>query len=85
MACVKQMACKSIGGASPCLHLATKATQAAAQKAIAVRNPHSWRPETVVGRKTRKFQKITDLLIRKATFQCLVQEIVEQVCRKSDL
>ncbi len=66
MARVKQMARKSTGGAPPPLHLATKAAQAAAQKAIAVRKPHRWRPGTVATREIRKFQKTTDLLIRKA-------------------
>jgi histone H3 len=39
----------------------------------------------VAAREIRKFQKTTDLLIRKAPFQRLVQEIVEQVSRKIDL
>jgi histone H3 len=85
MARVKQMAHKSTGGAPPRLHLATKAAQAAAQKVIAVRKPHCWRPGTVAAREIHKFQKTTDLLIRKAPFQRLVREIKEQVSRKSDL
>jgi histone H3 len=32
-----------------------------------------------------KVQKNTDLLIRKAPFQCLVQDIVHNMSRKSDL
>jgi histone H3 len=85
MAHVKQMARKSTGGAPPCLHLATKAAQVAAQKAIAVRKPHRWRLGTVAAREIQKFQKSTDLLIRKAPFQHVVQEIVQQVSGKSDL
>ncbi len=85
MAHVKQTAHKSIGGAPPHLHLATKAAQAAAQKAIAVRKPHRWRPGKVAAREIHKFQKSTDLLIRKAPFKHFVQEIVQQVSRKSDL
>jgi histone H3 len=81
----KQTARKSTGEAPPCLHLATKAAQAATQKVIAMRKPHHWRPGMVAARKIRKFQKTTDLLIRKAPFQCLVREIIEQVSRKSDL
>ena len=57
----------------------------AAQKAIAVRKPHHWRPGTVALREIRKFKKNTDLLIRKAPFQHLVQEIVHNMSRKSDL
>ncbi len=87
MARVKQTACKSTGGAPSCLHLATKAAQAAAQKAIAMRKPHRWRPVTVAAREIRKFQKTTDLLIKKAPFhfQGLVWEIVQDMSRKSDL
>jgi histone H3 len=33
----------------------------------------------------QKFQKTTDLLIRKAPFQHLVQEIIHDMSRKSDL
>jgi histone H3 len=39
----------------------------------------------VAAREIREFQKTTVLLIRKAPFQHFVQEIVEQVSRKSDL
>jgi histone H3 len=85
MACVKQTAHKSIGGAPLHLHLATKAARAAVQKAIAVRKPHRWHPGAVSAREIRKFQKTTDLLIRKAPFQRLVQEIVQDMSRKSDL
>ncbi len=72
MAHVKQTAYKSTGEAPPCLHLATKAAQVAAQKAIAMRKPHRWRPGTAAAREIRKFQKTTDLLIWKAPFQHLV-------------
>jgi histone H3 len=81
----KQTACKSTAGAPPRLHLATKAARAAAQKATVVRKPHRWRPGKVAAREIRKFQKSTDLLIRKAPFQHVVQEIVQQVSRKRDL
>jgi histone H3 len=75
MARTKQTARKSTGGAIPRYHLATKAAQATAQKAIAVRKPHRWRPGTVALREIQKFQKNTDLLIRKAPFQHLVRGI----------
>ena len=85
MACTKQMACKSTGEAIPRFHLATKAARATTQKAIAVRKPHRWRPGTVALREIQKFKKNTDLLIRKAPFQHLVQEILHDMSRKSDL
>ena len=49
---------------------------AAASNAVAgVKKPHRYRPGTVALREIRKFQKGTDLLIRKAPFQRLVKEI----------
>jgi histone H3 len=75
MARVKQMAHKSTGGVPPRYHLATKAARLARQKAIAMRKPHRWCPGSVAAREIRKFQKTTDLLIRKVPFQHLVQEI----------
>jgi histone H3 len=84
MARVKQTAHKSTGGVPPRYHLATKAAQSAGQKAIAVRKPHRWHPGTVAAWEIRKFQKTTDLLIRKAPFQHLVREIALKF-GKSDL
>jgi histone H3 len=57
MARVKQMARKSTGGAPPHFHLATKAAQVSAQKAIAMRKPHRWCPGMVAAREIHKFQK----------------------------
>ncbi len=84
MARVKQTARKSTGGVPPRFHLATKAAQSAGQKAIAVRKPHRWCAGTVAAREIHKFQKTTDLLIRKAPFQHPVQEIALKF-GKSDL
>jgi histone H3 len=85
MARVKQTAHKSTGRAPLCLHLATKAAQAAMQKAIAMRKPHRWRPGTVAAREICKFQKTTDFFIRKAPCQRVVREIIQEVSGKSDL
>jgi histone H3 len=52
---------------------------------IVVRKPHRWCPGTVAAKEIHKFQKTTDLLIRKAPFQHLVQEIIQDMSRKSDL
>ncbi len=84
MARTKQTAHKSTGGAIPRYHLATKFARATTQKAIAMRKPHRWCPGTVALREIRKFQKNTDLLIRKAPFQRLVPKIALKF-RKSDL
>jgi histone H3 len=84
MARIKQTAHKSNGGKPPRLHLATKAAQASMQKVIATRKPHRWCPGTVAGREIHKFPKTTNLLIRKAPFQHLVQELALKF-GKSDL
>jgi histone H3 len=84
MAHTKQTAHKSTGGAIPCYHLATKSARATMQKAIAARKPHQWHPGTVALREIQKFQKNTDLLIRKAPFQHLVRKIALKF-GKSDL
>ena len=45
--------------------------------------PHRWRPGTVALRAIRKYQKSTELLIRKLPFQRLVREIAQDF--KTDL
>ena len=40
-----------------------------------VKKAHRWHPGTVALREIRKFQKSTELLIRKAPFQRLVREV----------
>ncbi|KAL5058719.1 hypothetical protein RYX36_030323, partial [Vicia faba] len=42
-----------------------------------VKKPHRFRPGTVALREIRKYQKRTELLIRKLTFQHLVREIAQ--------
>ncbi len=86
MARTKQTAHKSTGGKAPHLHLATKGARAATKKpTIVVRKPHHWRPGTVALREIQKFQKNTDLLIRKAPFQHLVREILQANSKNSDM
>lgn len=40
-----------------------------------VKKPHRYRPGTVALREIRKYQKSTDLLVRKLPFQRLVREV----------
>jgi hypothetical protein len=42
-----------------------------------VKKPHRYRPGTVALREIRRYQKSTDLLIRKLPFQRLVREIAQ--------
>jgi len=68
---------------SPSTQLATKAARKSAPTAGGVKKPHRYRPGTVALREIRKYQKSTDLLIRKAPFQRLVREIAQDF--KTDL
>ncbi|KAK4415430.1 histone H3.2 [Sesamum alatum] len=49
----------------------------------ALKKPHRFRPGTVALREIRKYQKSTELLIRKLPFQRLVREIAQDF--KTDL
>ena len=48
-----------------------------------IKKPHRYRPGTVALREIRRYQKSTELLIRKLPFQRLVREVAQQF--KSDL
>ena len=48
-----------------------------------VKKPHRYRPGTVALREIRRYQKSTELLIRKLPFQRLVREIAQEF--KTDL
>ena len=73
MARTKQTAGKSSGGKQPRKTLATKAARR--NKPTGVKRPHRYRPGTVALREIRRFQKSSDLLVRKLPFQRLVREI----------
>ena len=75
MARTKQTARKSTGGKAPRKQLATKAARKSAPATGGVKKPHRYRPGTVALREIRRYQKSTDLLIRKLPFQRLVREI----------
>ena len=69
MARTKQTARKSTGGKAPRKQLATKAARKSAPATGGVKKPHRYRPGTVALREIRKYQKSTELLIRKV--RCL--------------
>ncbi|CED83540.1 histone h3 [Phaffia rhodozyma] len=85
MARTKQTARKSTGGKAPRKQLATKAARksAPAQATGGVKKPHRYKPGTVALREIRRYQKSTELLIRKLPFQRLVREIAQDF--KTDL
>jgi histone H3 len=83
MARTKQTARKSTGGKAPRKQLATNAARKSAPATGGVKKPHRYRPGTVALREIRRYQKSTDLLIRKLPFQRLIREIAQDY--KSDL
>ncbi|KAK3506519.1 hypothetical protein QTP70_005365 [Hemibagrus guttatus] len=83
MARTKQTARKSTGGKAPRKQLATKAACKNAPATGGVKRPHRYRPSTVALREISRYQKSTELLIRKLPFQRLVREIAQDF--KTDL
>jgi len=83
MARTKQTARKSTGGKAPRKDLATKVARNSRGKTILkpregyIKKPHRFRSGTVALREIRKYQKSSDLLIRKLPFQRLVREIAQ--------
>ena len=85
MARTKQTARKSTGGKAPRKQLAVKTARKAAPvpQVVGLKKAHRFRPGTVALREIRRYQKSTELLIRKLPFQRLVREIAQDF--KSDL
>jgi len=85
MARTKQTARKSTGGKAPRKEVAQKSVRSGGGKGgkgpigggidPAIKKPHRFKPGTVALREIRKYQKSTELLIRKMPFQRLVREI----------
>jgi len=79
MARTKQSARRSTGGKAPRQQLATKAARKSIPTSGGVKKPHRYRPGTVALREIRRYQKSTNLLIRKAPFQRLVKQIAQEI------
>ncbi|KAJ7900828.1 histone H3 [Mycena leptocephala] len=83
MARTKQTARKTTGGKAPRRQLMTKTATAAIDDGKGsksanfqgVKKPHRFRPGTAALKEIRKYQKSTELLIRRLPFQRLVREI----------
>jgi histone H3 len=84
MARTKQTARKHIGGQSAHRTMALKKLASGIQKKTfsrpgfdcgGVKRPHRYRPGTVALREIRRYQRSTELLIRKLPFQRLVREV----------
>ncbi|GBP07975.1 Histone H3 [Eumeta japonica] len=83
MARTKQTARKSTGGKAPRKQLATKAARKSAPATGGVKKASPLQAGTVALREIRRYQKSTELLIRKLPFQRLVREIAQDF--KTDL
>ena len=83
MARTKQTARKSTGGKAPRKHVTSKTVRKSPPAAGGIKKPHRFRPGTRAMREIRKYQKTTELLLRKQPFQRLVREIAADF--KSDL
>lgn len=73
MARTKQTVRKSVGGKAPRSDLVQVSRKTTVKRA----KPHRYRPGTVALREIRRYQKSTDLLIRKLPFQRLVREVAQ--------
>jgi histone H3 len=82
MARTKQTARKSTGGKAPRKQLAAKSARKSTPSEGGAKK-HRYRPGTVALREIRRYQKSTDLLLKKAPFQRLVREVTGDF--KSDL
>ncbi|KAE8219008.1 hypothetical protein CF319_g7217 [Tilletia indica] len=79
MARVKQTARRSTGGKAPRKQLAAKAAK---QVPVGgVKKPHRYKPGTVALREIRRYQKSTELCLRKLPFQRLVREIAQDIVK----
>ncbi len=77
MARTKQTARKSTGGKAPRKQLASQAARKSTPSTGIVKKTHRYRPGTVALREIRRYQKNTDLLLKKAPFQRLVREVAQ--------
>jgi len=71
------------GGLAPRKELAHKAPRKTGAIVANPRKPHRYRPGTVALREIRRYQRTTELLIKKAPFQRLVREVAHEF--KADL
>lgn len=81
MARSKRTAKRCTGGKYPTTHLVSQSSKGSQSQSIksivtgGVKKPHRFRPGTVSLREIRKYQKSSNLLLPKLSFQRLVREI----------
>ena len=69
----------------PRKQLSTKGSRASMPSTGGVKKPHRYRPGTIALREIRKYQKSTELLIRKMPFMRLLREVAQQFAHGYDL
>ena len=78
MARTKPVTRKTTGGKAPRKQLVAKAIQSkSAPVTGGVKKPHRYHPGTVALREIRRYQKSTDLLMRKLPFARVVREVAQ--------
>jgi histone H3 len=71
---------KGPGGSKPGTHGAHRSKPGTAGGGV--KKPHRYRPGTVALREIRKYQKRTDLLLRKGPFGRLARELADKILRE---
>jgi len=79
MARTKQTARKSAGGKAPRTQLHAKATRKQTPVIGGIKKTRRFKPGVVALKEIRKYQKSTELLIRKLPFQRLVREVAQDI------
>jgi histone H3 len=79
MARTKSTAKKSSAGIKKPRKQYSKTSKKSVSRTGGIKKPHRFRPGTVVARQIRKYQKSTELLIRKLPFQRLVKGIAHEI------
>jgi histone H3 len=70
---------KQTGGKAPRVFLATKSISSKSAPQKLLRKKRRYRPGTVALREIRKYQRSSDLLIKKLPFSRLVREIAQEI------
>lgn len=74
---------KMSGKKAPRKHLASKTVAGSTLAPGGVKKKHRFKPGTVALREIRKYQRTTELLIKKLPFARLVKEICDDLCNMS--
>ena len=79
MARTKNTARKSSAGIKKPRKQYSKTAKKSVAKTGGIKKPHRFRPGTVAAREIRKYQKSTELLLRKLPFQRLIRDFAQEI------